>query len=118
MANACAFTSASVTRGPFSRGVLWSGGPARQIEDLHAAGDLRRLEPVAMGGGVAHVVEAGLPELAHGGARELVVLRVRGVGKAPVDEVRDGDLALLAERRFQQLVVGVVVEAGRELLHE
>ena len=71
-----------------------------------------------MGAGVPHVFEAILPELAYCGAREFVVFRIRRVGIAPVDQVGDGDLVLLAKRRLQQLVVRVVVQVGRELFHQ
>jgi len=66
-----------------------------------------------MGAGAPHVVEAGLPELAHRVAGEFVVFRIRGVGKAPVDQVGDGDMALLAKLGLQELVVGVVVKSWR-----
>src|SRR5260221_535641 len=98
--------------------VLSSWGSARQIDHANPALELRRLEPVGMGAGAPHVVEAGLPELAHRGAGEFVVLRIRGVGEAPVDQVGDGDLALVAQLRLQQVVVGIFVKGARQLVQE
>src|ERR1700741_4027038 len=90
----------------------------REIEHAHAVHHFTRLEALAARPGAAHVGDPGLPELAGGRAREFVVLRIAGGRQALVDEMRDGDRALVLGQWREQLVVRVVAQRRGQLLQQ
>jgi hypothetical protein len=96
------------------------GSSAREIEHSHAVDDLACLQPCAMGNRTAHIVEPRLPKLSHRRPREFDILRVRRTGETPVDQVRDGDVALVCGTWLEQLVlvIGIVVHRGRQLAQQ
>src|SRR6266567_1683392 len=89
-----------------------------EIEHADAAFDLARLPPRQMRAGAPHVLQPGIPELAHRRPRELVVLRARRMREAPIDQMRDRDLAPVVAQRLQSLVVGIVAKLCGQLFHE
>jgi len=80
------------------------GLTAGKIDLAHTFYDFTRREPFATLVGAAHVVEPCFPELPDGRPRKFVVLGIGRTRQALVDEMRDGNLALVLGEWREQLV--------------
>src|SRR6266403_2168294 len=80
--------------GSSTRSVL-RRAPIREIEHSNALDELARLQPCAMRNRTAHVVEPGLPKLSHRRPGEFVILGIGRTGQASIDQMRDGEVALV-----------------------
>src|ERR1700737_1723899 len=67
-----------------------------QIHHLDTLADVLGAQAPAIGDTTADIIQTCRPQLIHRRPRELVVLPRRGIGKATIDEVGDGDMRRLA----------------------
>src|SRR5689334_23432443 len=68
-----------------------TSGLRKEVVGPHAAGGAAGVAPAGVGDRLAHVGEARGPQRAHRRARELVILRLRRVRGATIDEMNDRD---------------------------